>query len=129
MPLALLLVSLLAITALVSGEVLSRTRGAPTPEELVERYLEGMRSNDPNAVAWLMAADREDRAAIARGLERYRRIPLRATLDVEHTQHSDAAYLKGAKVRFQGEVIDEIGMQHQGSRFGDRWRLFFPPAR
>ena len=127
--LALLLVALLVIVVLVSGEVLSRMRGAPSPEEVVDQYLQGMRRNDAAAVAWLMAADRENRGAIGLRMERYRNIPEGAALEVEHTQHGVASYLKGARISYRGQVIDEIGMQHQWSRFvGSRWRLFFPPG-
>lgn len=49
---------------------------------------------------------------------------------MEHTQHSDAAYIKGAKIGYRGLVIDEIGMQHHWNRpVGTRWRLFFPSRR
>ena len=124
---ALLLVAVLAIAALVSAELLSRMRGAPSPEELVEQYVQGMRRGDAGAIARLMPADREDQRTIAARLERYRSLPAGASLDVEHTQHSVAAYLKGAKISYRGQIFDEIGVQHFWNRpFGTRWRLFFP---
>ena len=125
---ALVLVAVLAIAALVSAELLSRTRGAPSPEELVDQYVQGMRRGDAGAIARLMPADREDQRTIAARLERYRGLPANVSLEVEHTQHSVAAYFQGAKISYRGQVIDEIGMQHFWNRpFGTRWRLFFPP--
>lgn len=124
---ALFLVAVLAIGALVSAEVLSRMRGAPSPEELVDQYVQGVRRSDVGAIARLMPADREDQRTIAARMERYRSLPVGASLDVEHTQHSVAAYLKGAKISYRGQVIDEIWMQHHWNRpIGTRWRLFFP---
>lgn len=126
---ALLLVAVLAIAALVSAEVLSRVRGAPSSEELVDQYVQGMRRGNVGAIAWLMPADREDRRAISDRMERYRGLPTGASLEVAHTQHSEAAYFKGAKISYRGQVIDEIGMQHYWNRpVGTRWRLFFPPG-
>lgn len=125
---ALLLVAVLAIVALVSAELLSRMRGAPSPDELVDQYVQGMQRGNVGAIAWLMPADREDRRAIAERVERYRGLPAGASLEVEHTEHSVAAYFKGAKISYRGQLIDEIGMQHFWNRpVGTRWRLFFPP--
>lgn len=126
---ALLLVAVLAITALVSAEVLSRMRGAPSPEELVDQYVQGMRRSDVGAIARLMPADREDPRTIVARLERYRSLPAGASVDVERTQHSEASYIRGARISYRGQVIDEIGMQNFWNRpFGTRWRLFFPPG-
>lgn len=119
---------LVGVTVILgSNEVFLRTRGASSPEEMISRYLAAIRQGDAAAVAWLMRDGQVDEAAIRSRIAMYRSLPSGATLVIEPTEHSVAAYLKGARIGHGSKVIDEIGMQHQGGRFGDRWRLIFPP--
>lgn len=120
-----LLVSVAAI--LGSNEILIRTRGTASSEEMTSRYVTAIRQGDAAAVAWLMRDGQVDEAAIRSRIATYRSVPAGTTLMIDPTEHPDASYLKGARIGSGGRVIDEIGMQLQGGRFGSRWRLFFPP--
>ncbi|HEX4745046.1 MAG TPA: hypothetical protein VFW12_10310 [Candidatus Limnocylindria bacterium] len=115
------------LVILGSNEYFLRTRGASSPEEMTSRYVAAMRQGDAAAVAGLMGDGRVDQAAIRSRIATYRSLPSGTTLTIEATAHSEASYLKGARIGDGSRVIDEIGMQHQGGRFGSRWRLFFPP--
>lgn len=122
----LLVVLIGVIVILAANEVFARTRGASSPEEMVERYITAIRQGDVAAVAWLMRDGQIDEAAIAARISIYRPIAHMAVA-IEHLEHSVASYLKGARIRDgRGVVIDEIWMQHQGGRFGERWRLHLP---
>lgn len=121
----ILLVNVIVI--LGSNEFFLRTRGAPSPEEMTSRYLAAIRQGDSAAVAWLMQDGRADEAAIRVRIARYRDLPGGTRLTIEPLEHSVAAYLKGVRIADGTKQIDEIWMQHQGGRFGSRWRLFFPP--
>ena len=114
------------LVILGSNEFFVRTRGASSPEEMTRRYLAAIRHGAAAAVAWLMPDGRADEAATRARIARYRDLPGGTQLTVEPVEHSVAAYLKGARIGDGTEQIDEIGMQHQGGRFGSRWRLFFP---
>ena len=121
------LVLLMAVLVILgSNEFFVRTRGASSPEEMTSRYLAAIRQGDAAAVAWLMQDGRADEAAIRARIARYRDLPGGTQLTVEPVEHSVAAYLKGARIGDGTKQIDEIWMQHQGGRFGSRWRLFFP---
>lgn len=124
-PALILLVNVILI--LGSNEVFVRTRGASSPEEMTSRYVAAVRQGDSAAVAWLMQDGRSDEVAILARIARYRDLPGGTRLTVEPLEHSVAAYLKGARIADGTKQIDEIWMQHQGGRFGSRWRLFFPP--
>ena len=122
------LVLLMGVLAILgSNEVFLRTRGASSPEEMTSRYLAAMRAGDAAAVAWLMQDARADEAAIRSRIAVYDAIPASGALAIEPVEHSVASYLKGARILDGTKQIDEIWMQHQGGRFGSRWRLFFPP--
>jgi len=121
------LVLLLGVLVILgANEVFLRTRGASSPEEMTSRYVAAMRQGDVAAVAWLMPEGRVDEAAIRSRMAIYRSLPGDLALLTELTQHSEASYLRGARIWHVHRVIDEIGMQHQGGRFGSRWRLFLP---
>ena len=124
---ATLALLLCVLVILGANEVFARTRGASSPEEMTSRYVTAMRHGDGAAVAWLMQDGRVDEAAIRSRIAAYRALPEGTVLVIEPTQHSEASYLKGARIGNGHTVIDEIGMQHHGGRFGSRWRLFFPP--
>lgn len=119
-----LLVNVLVL--LGANEVFLRTRGASSPEEMVSRYMSAVRQGDAAAVAWLMQDGRADETAIRARIARYGGLPAGTRVTIEPLEHSVAAYLKGARISDGGTQIDEIWMQHQGGRFGSRWRLFFP---
>ena len=122
-----LLTSVLVI--LGSNEFFLRTRGASSPEEMTSRYVAAMRQGDVAAVAWLMQDGRADEAAIRSRIAIHKAVPATTALTIEPVEHSVASYLKGARILDGTKQIDEIWMQHQGGRFGWRWRLFFPPPR
>ena len=115
------------LVILGSNEVFLRTRGASSPEEMTSRYVAAVRQGDAAVVAWLMQDGGADEAAIRARISRYRDLPSETRLTIEPLEHSVAAYLKGARITDGATPIDEIWMQHQGGRFGSRWRLFLPP--
>ena len=124
---AALIVLVNVIVILGSNELFLRTRGASSPEEMTSRYLAAIRQGDAAAVAWLMQDGSANEAAIRSRIATYRALPTGTALTIEPVEHSVAAYLKGARIADGTKQIDEIWMQHQGGRFGSRWRLFFPP--
>ena len=123
---AALVLVLCVLVILGANEVFLRTRGASSPEEMTSRYVAAMRQGDGAAVAWLMQDGGADEAAIRSRIAIYRALPAGTALTIEPLEHSVASYLKGARIGDGTKQIDEIWMQHQGGRFGPRWRLFVP---
>lgn len=123
-----LLVSVVVL--LGANEVLLRSRGAAAPGDLGARYVEAARRGDAAAVTWLLRDGAGDDAAVRARLARYRDLAPGAALSVELIPHEAASYFFTARVRDgRGALLDEVGLQLQGGRFGPRWRLLLPAAR
>lgn len=92
------------------------SRGAWTSEEVTSKYIAAMLRGDAGTVAWLMPTNRVQPRAIELRIARYRDLATE-TLTVEHLQHTEAAYLRGARISWRGAVIDEIAIQSSGGRW------------
>jgi hypothetical protein len=98
-------------------------RGASSPEEVTTRYLAAMLKGDRGAVLWLMPTNRELPAPVDERIERYRAVGS-DPLTVEHWRHSEASYLRGARISRRGALFDEIGIQ---LFYAGRWYLIHFP--